>query len=640
MPDHYIASFTGGEVSPALYGRIDSESYAASALQLENFIVRPSGGARRRTGTTYIAESVANSRLIGWRAFGKAIIVELQPSMIRLWDAVAETQIAVQNYDYSESADTQTDITTAGLVDFEEDHDGDDITAGDLSEVAVSFADVWKIQHVSITRNEISALVLTQEYENPLIIFAYNDGSTIHYGLNYTPCPTMESGVYHDGTQPRCVGKYKNRLIFANFENMPSRMLTTGATSDATTIDVSGALEKGPVGDTRDQYAVIPVFTLNAADVADTDSLSDNTIVNEIRWVQGREDLYLGSDEAVIRQHSRADNFGAKEAMVPQRSSEYASSFIQAFVVNESIMFLDAPNTDIRAIQFSEENQQFYAPSISMSAEHLLSSGVKQSAYARSPNPVAYLLTENGEIAVLNYDVAAGFANWSHLTTDGQYKSVASAEDDDGSLVFFITKRTTSSAGEESDVYIIEKQQPFTETKDDMHYVDSGKIVTGSPVTEVTGLTWLQGKEVSILADGAVLAPQTVPDEGDDAGTITIPDGFEPETVHVGLKYESMVVPMPIPMVFGNKKNIERLYLVLHETIGGEYGIYFEDGTTELYLLLMDSDLDSSPDFFSGVLMVNYPGTWEPFRSIYVGQSQPLPMELLSIRVTFVPGVK
>lgn len=647
MAEHYIASFEAGEVTKALYGRIDRESYPSSALDLKNFIVRPSGGARRRTGTTYFAESVANSRLIGWRAFTKAIIVEVQPGLIRLWDAEAGTKIAIQNYDYSENPDTQEDISTVGTLDVQQgDEDGGPVAA-DLTETAVSFSDVWKIQYQSLTKNNISVLVLVQEYENPLYIFAYNDGTTIHYGANYAALPSVvfDSGLatevsLHDGSQPRCIGAYNRRLIYANFEKEPNKFLTT--TDDTIYVNTT-AFSKADGDGTRDQYAVWP--GMDVTDTADSgplasDCISDTTVANEIRWIQGREDLYFGTDEAIIRQHGRDETFDFNTVAKPIRSSEYAASFIQAFIVNESIMFLNADNTTVRAIQFSDQQQQYFAPSISRPASHLLEPGIQQAVYASSPNPIAYLLNADGDIAVLNYDVAASFANWSHLDTSGTFISIASVESDAGSLVFVLTKRTTSSSGSESDIYLIEQMEPYTTTKADMHYVDAGKIVTGSPVSEVTGLTWLQGQEVSILADGSVLAPQTVPDSGADAGKITIPEGFTPSTVHVGLAYESRVIPMPIPIAFGNKKNVEQLYLVLHETIGGAYGIYFDDGTTEEYNVLMAADLDASPDLFSGVIRVNYPGTWEPFRSIYIGQQQPLPMELLSIRATFVAGVR
>lgn len=47
-------SFTGGELSPSLYARVDIARYATSLRTCRNFIVRPYGGVSNRAGTRYI----------------------------------------------------------------------------------------------------------------------------------------------------------------------------------------------------------------------------------------------------------------------------------------------------------------------------------------------------------------------------------------------------------------------------------------------------------------------------------------------------------------------------------------------------------------------------------------------------------
>jgi hypothetical protein len=53
-------SFTGGELSPSLYGRVDLAKYQTSLKTCRNFIAMLYGGVRNRPGTRFIAE-VANS---------------------------------------------------------------------------------------------------------------------------------------------------------------------------------------------------------------------------------------------------------------------------------------------------------------------------------------------------------------------------------------------------------------------------------------------------------------------------------------------------------------------------------------------------------------------------------------------------
>ncbi|MCK5236260.1 MAG: hypothetical protein KAR06_04665, partial [Deltaproteobacteria bacterium] len=56
MPNVVQRSFAGGEVSPALYGRVDQTKYATGLKTCRNFIVQRHGGAANRPGTNFIAE--------------------------------------------------------------------------------------------------------------------------------------------------------------------------------------------------------------------------------------------------------------------------------------------------------------------------------------------------------------------------------------------------------------------------------------------------------------------------------------------------------------------------------------------------------------------------------------------------------
>lgn len=49
-----LHSFLNGEVSPRLYGRTDSETYKRSCRTLQNMLVMPQGGVKRRLGSEYV----------------------------------------------------------------------------------------------------------------------------------------------------------------------------------------------------------------------------------------------------------------------------------------------------------------------------------------------------------------------------------------------------------------------------------------------------------------------------------------------------------------------------------------------------------------------------------------------------------
>lgn len=84
-----LSNLNAGELSPDFAGRVDNEKYAVGSSELQNFIPRVQGPARRRPGTRYVT-NVKNSANRAWlRRFifsqGQAYIIEFGPSYCRFY---------------------------------------------------------------------------------------------------------------------------------------------------------------------------------------------------------------------------------------------------------------------------------------------------------------------------------------------------------------------------------------------------------------------------------------------------------------------------------------------------------------------------------------------------------------------------
>ncbi|MDR3157422.1 MAG: hypothetical protein LBU11_00090 [Zoogloeaceae bacterium] len=73
----------------------------------------------------------------------------------------------------------------------------------------------------------------------------------------------------------------------------------------------------------------------------------------------------------------------------------------------------------------------------------------------------------------------------------------------------------------------------------DAFFVDSEATYRGAPADDISGLDWLEGKTVSILADGAVHSQRVVTN-----GAIHL--DVEASIVHVSLSYESDLCTLPM----------------------------------------------------------------------------------------------
>ena len=83
-----ILGFTAGELSPWLATRHDLQAYQRGASRLENFLVQPYGGLRRRRGTRYVADAGVQGtvRLVPF-SFSESdvLMLEFYPSGVRVY---------------------------------------------------------------------------------------------------------------------------------------------------------------------------------------------------------------------------------------------------------------------------------------------------------------------------------------------------------------------------------------------------------------------------------------------------------------------------------------------------------------------------------------------------------------------------
>jgi len=150
----------------------------------------------------------------------------------------------------------------------------------------------------------------------------------------------------------------------------------------------------------------------------------------------------------------------------------------------------------------------------------------------------------------------------------------------------------------------------------------------------VSGLSHLEGKTVSILADGAVM-PQVVVTGGvanlERAAVV----------VHVGLPYQSDLQTLPVALNIdafaqGRVKNVNQAWIRVFQSSGVFVGpdanklTEVKQRTTEPY--------GSPPSLKSDEVSVVMTPTWAQSGQIYIRQSDPLPLTIVGITTEIVVG--
>lgn len=150
----------------------------------------------------------------------------------------------------------------------------------------------------------------------------------------------------------------------------------------------------------------------------------------------------------------------------------------------------------------------------------------------------------------------------------------------------------------------------------------------------ISGLSHLEGKTVSILADGAVHPHRVV-----ISGAITLQ---RPATiVNAGLPYESDLQTLPLALQIdgygqGRYKNINKAWLRVYQSSGIFVGpdadnlVEAKQRTTEPY--------GSPPALKSEEILVLLTPSWQDSGQVYVRQSDPLPLTIVSMTLQVALG--
>ena len=148
-------------------------------------------------------------------------------------------------------------------------------------------------------------------------------------------------------------------------------------------------------------------------------------------------------------------------------------------------------------------------------------------------------------------------------------------------------------------------------------HVDSGLSYNGAPAIVFGGLQHLEGEEVAILANGDILANQTV-----SGGTITLATAAS--IVHAGLPYNTDIKTLRMDpgdgSFQGKIKRIHKLILRLFQTMGYQFGKDEDSLDTVTQTELTTEDVEKT-----------FEGIYDTLGQVFIRKSDAGPLTLLAI---------
>lgn len=350
---------------------------------------------------------------------------------------------------------------------------------------------------------------------------------------------------------------------------------------------------------------------------------------SEILWLYSDFQLLAGanSEEYTIK----ADNYGT--ALTPVNitakiSSREGSEFIPPVMLDNGVIFVKKFGRKIISFSYSSESYSYVNSNLSRFSEDVTLGKIWELAFCNDLQPILWIIKENGDLLSCTLSSVENVVAFAEHDIGGQVVSICSVPEGEREALYLLVKRTIDGVDK---FYLEIMEEGLTEEATDTQdafYVDCGTTKTSATkTTTFSGLGYLEGQTVQVLADGAVVPECVVED-----GSINIQ--YPATKIQVGLGYESVYSPskesiQDFVLELHNKR-IVKIIFKLFKTVGLKVGSSYENMTQQPFRNTNDK-MDNAVSLKTENRKFYPTGGWEQDGEIWFSQNQPLPCTILAI---------
>lgn len=669
-------AFVGGEVAPSMRGRVEDVGYANGLARCRNFLVRPQGMVENRAGLRFVAEvkdSAKRTRLIPFTFSGEqTMVIELGNKYARfhtgaatIFEGNAPYEIAtpyaeehLMDIHHVQSADVLTlvhpnyppqELRRLGAtnwkleaISFVPKFEPPTELKAEASRVqqspgvnAINLQYRYKVTAVKdgVESKESAEVEVTNDLYTPgnsnTLTWKSVDGAD-HYlvykrqsgmfGLagyanetsfedrgvspDMAKTPPKYKAVFDKAQHyPAAVSYYQQRRCFAGTPSEPQKVWMTKSGTES---DMSYST---PSRD--DDRIEVRVAAREASPIRHIVPLTKLLILTgSAEWnVDTQNSDVLTNTTISISPHSYV---GANN--------------VQPVIVNASVIYCAARGGHVHELAYSRDAGGFITADISLRAPHLFDGyRLVDMAFGKAPWPLVWLISTDGRLIGNTYVPEQQIGAWHWHQTDGAFETCAVVAEGDEDMLYVVVRRSING---QTRRYIERLESRAFGAQEDAFFVDSGLSYHGMPVKTLKKLDHLEGKTVSILADGAVHVPQTVTN-----GEIRLQHAAK--KIHVGLPYTAEIQTLPVVGDIDNgkgrglTKNVNKIWLDVIRSSGIWVGpdenrlVANKQRTTE--------PLGTPPRLKTEQIEIVVFPDWNDYGQILIQQRDPLPLAIVSL---------
>lgn len=343
---------------------------------------------------------------------------------------------------------------------------------------------------------------------------------------------------------------------------------------------------------------------------------------NTIRHLVSMQNLIALTNAAEWRITSINSDAITPSSISVRPQSFIGSNSVQPQLVNNNLVFCAARGGHVRELGFNLNAQSFVTGDLSMRATHLFDSyELVDMCYSKSPLPILWFVSTSGKLLGLTYVPEEQLSAWHVHETDGVFESCVSLPEGEEDRLYVVVRRTINGSTKR----YIERMTTLEVPADieDCAYLDSYKRYSNVVAyASLTGLSHLEGKTVTVFADGKVQPSKVVA-----SGQITL--SAPAYTITVGLPYVADLQTLPVTLQVdgygqGRTYGVNRAWARVYQTAGVKIGPDADN-------LVPADPYSTQPEFAESTVEVMVTPSWQRDGQVYIRQSDPLPMTVVGL---------
>jgi hypothetical protein len=306
--------------------------------------------------------------------------------------------------------------------------------------------------------------------------------------------------------------------------------------------------------------------------------------------------------------------------------------------VDHVALFVQDKGAQVRSLMYSYVDNNFIGQDVTLSAGHLFAGyTLVDWCYQETPNSIIWAVRSDGALLGFTFVPDQQITAWHRHDTPGNVESCICITENNEDVVYLLVNRTISGVQRR----YIERMDtrdwsnPVTAPNPSLAwFVDCGQSYSGAPATVISGLDYLDGQTVSILADGFVHPQQVV-----IGGSITL--NWAASNVVVGLPITADLQTLELTTkqdggMLQKNKIVSRVSLLLNETLSVNYGPDAAHLLSHKQRTIENYNEPINP--LSGIMTDSLLTNWGKTAQIFIRQSDPLPITILAIMPEVTSG--